>query len=67
MAEEREFQLRQRPLFQVLVNSNSEDKRGIREKEEGRETEHNMFTVSLVRLIVSLDSIATGADFIEFE
>jgi hypothetical protein len=67
MAEEREFQLRQRPLFQVLVDSDSEDERGIREEEEGRETGHNMFTVSLVRSVVSLDFIAAGADFIEFE
>jgi hypothetical protein len=51
----------------VLVNSDSEDERGIREEGEGRETGHNMFIVSLVHLVVSLDSIAAGADFIEFE
>jgi hypothetical protein len=32
----------------VLVDSDSEDKKGIREEEERRETEHNMFTVLLV-------------------
>jgi hypothetical protein len=51
----------------VLVDSDSEDKRGIREEGEGRETRHNMFTVSLVRSVVSLDSVAAGADFIEFK
>jgi hypothetical protein len=47
----------------VLVNSDLEDKRGIREKG----TRQNMFIVSLVRSVVSLDSVAAGADFIEFE
>jgi hypothetical protein len=32
----------------VLINSDSKDKRGIREKEERRETGHNMFIISLV-------------------
>jgi hypothetical protein len=32
----------------MLVNSDSEDKREIREEEERRETGHNMFTVLLV-------------------
>jgi hypothetical protein len=67
MAEEQEFQLRQRPLFQLLVDNNSEDKRGIRKEGERREIRHNMFTVSLERSVVSLDSVAAGADFIEFE
>jgi hypothetical protein len=51
----------------VLINSDSKDKRGIRKEEERRETGHNMFTVLLVQLIVSLDSIATNTDFIEFK
>jgi hypothetical protein len=51
----------------VLVDSDLEDKRGIREKEEGRETEYNMFIVLLVWLVMFLDFIAASADFIEFE
>jgi hypothetical protein len=51
----------------VLVNSDSEDKRKIKKEEERRETGHNMFTVLLVRLVVSLDFIAANVDFIEFK
>jgi hypothetical protein len=51
----------------VLVNSDPKDKREIREEGEGRQTRQNMFTVSLVRSVVSLDSVTAGADFIEFE
>jgi hypothetical protein len=51
----------------VLVDSNSEDKRGIRKERERRETRCNMFIVLLVRSIVFLDSVAAGADFIELE
>jgi hypothetical protein len=51
----------------VLINNNLKDKRGIREKEKKRETRHNMFTISLVQSVMSLDSIATNTDFIEFE
>jgi hypothetical protein len=49
----------------VLIDSDSEDKTGIREKGGGRETRHNMFIVLSVRSIVSLDSVAASADFIE--
>jgi hypothetical protein len=38
-----------------------------REEGKGRETGDNMFTVSPVQSVVSLDSVAAGADFIEFE
>jgi hypothetical protein len=51
----------------VLVNSDPKDKREIREKGEGRQTRQNMFIVSLVQSVVSLDSVAAGADFIKFE
>jgi hypothetical protein len=51
----------------VLVNSNPKDKRGIREEEEERQTRQNMFIVSLVQLVISLDSVVISADFIEFE
>jgi hypothetical protein len=51
----------------VLVDSDSEEEREIREEEERRKTRNNMFTVSLVRSVVSLDSVAASADFIEFE
>jgi hypothetical protein len=61
MAEEGEFQLRQRPLFQVLVDSDLEDKREIRVEGEGRDIRHNKFTVSLKRSVVSLDSVAAGS------
>jgi hypothetical protein len=51
----------------VLIDSDSKNKRGIRKEEERRKTRHNMFTVSLVQSVMFLDSIAAGADFIEFE
>jgi hypothetical protein len=51
----------------VLIDSDSEDKRGIRKEGEGRKTGHNMFTLSLVRSVVFLDSVAASADFIEFK
>ena len=62
IAKEREFQLRQRPLFQVPVDIDLEE-----EKWEGRETGDNMLTVSPVRSVVSVDSIIVGADFIDLE
>jgi hypothetical protein len=51
----------------VLINSDLKDKRGIREEKERRETRHNMFIVSLVRSVMSLDFIAASTDFIEFK
>jgi hypothetical protein len=56
-----------KPLFQVLVNSDPKDKREIREEGEGRQTRQNMFIVSLVQLVISLDSVVAGADFMEFK
>ena len=55
--DERQFQVRQRPLDQLVIQV---------DKEEEEEEEEGSNTKSLALLVVSLDSIAQNADFIAF-